>query len=441
MRTLAPALVFCFSSAVLLPAETGSDAWLRYAPRRVTAAEPSFPSGIAALDRSEIIDSAQTELIRGIRGMRGRILRIEPNLPREDAIVLGRLASVRRVLPEARIPESLPPESYVLRSVAGGNGKRYIAVAGPDDRGVLYGAFALLRRMQLGEAIARLDERQSPSAPIRWVNQWDNLDGSIERGYGGRSIFWDAGHARADLRRVTDYGRLLASVGINGCAISNVNADRRLLSPDYFPEIARIAAALRPWGVRVVLPVDFGSPQSVGKLDSFDPLDPRVAAWWNAEADALYRAVPDLAGFLIKADSEGRVGPSFYHRTHAEAANLLARALKPHGGLLLYRGFVYDHHMDWRDPENDRARAAYDNFQKLDGQFDGNAVLQVKNGPIDFQVREPVSPLIGSLAKTKQVLELQITQEYMGQAQSYGVPGSAVERDSRLRHRNGRGQR
>ena len=180
--------------------------------------------------------------------------------------------------------------------------------------------------------------------------------------------------------------------------------------------MVRIAAAFRPWGVQVVLSVDFGSPQTVGGLDTFDPLDPRVATWWKSKTDEIYRAVPDLGGFVLKADSEGRVGPSAYGRTHADAANVVARALQPHGGLLFYRGFVYDHHMDWRNPKNDRARAAYDNFKELDGKFDDNVVIQIKNGPIDFQVREPASPLFGALEKTNQAIELQITQEYMGQA-------------------------
>ena len=289
-------------------------------------------------------------------------------------------------------------------------------VAGGTDRGVLYGVFALLRKIALEQPIDSLDETQVPYAPVRWVNHWDNLDGSIERGYGGRSIFWENRRARSDLSRVSDYGRLLASIGINACSINNVNADPRILSSEMLPEIARIAAAFRPWGVRVAISVDFASPKTLGGLDTFDPLDPRVAQWWSAKVDELYRAIPDLAGIIIKADSEGRVGPSAYGRTHADAANVVARALKPHGGLLFYRGFVYDHHMDWRNPKNDRARAADDNFRPLDGKFEPNAVVQIKNGPIDFQVREPASPLFGTLEKTNQAIELQITQEYLGQA-------------------------
>ncbi|MBV9401551.1 MAG: glucosiduronase, partial [Bryobacterales bacterium] len=263
---------------------------------------------------------------------------------------------------------------------------------------------------------AALKEARSPYTPVRWVNHWDNLDGSIERGYGGRSLFWEAGRARADLSRVNDYARLLASVGINGCSINNVNVNPRILASDFLPEIVRITDVFRPWGVRTVISVDFGSPKTIGGLDTFDPLDPAVGAWWKAKADEIYRAIPDLGGFVLKADSEGRVGPSAYGRTHADAANVIARALKPHGGLIFYRGFVYDHHMDWNNPKNDRARAAVDNFVALDGKFDDNVVLQIKNGPIDFQVREPASPLFGALEKTNRAIELQITQEYMGQA-------------------------
>src|SRR4029079_18934049 len=236
-----------------------------------------------------------------------------------------------------------------------------------------------------------------------------------ERGYGGRSIFWDNGTARADLTRVRDYGRMLASLGINGCSIDNVNVNSRILAADFLPEIVRIADTLRPWGVRTVLSVDFGSPQKVGGLDTFDPLDPKVIAWWKAKTDEIYRAVPDLGGFIIKADSEGRVGPSAYGRTHADAANVVARALKPHGGLIFYRGFVYDNKMDWRNLKNDRARAADDNFRPLDGEFDDNVFIQIKNGPIDYQVREPASPLFGTLERTNQVIEHHITHAYIAQ--------------------------
>jgi alpha-glucuronidase len=215
------------------------------------------------------------------------------------------------------------------------------------------------------------------------------------------------------LTRASDYARLLASIGINGCTVNSVNADPRTLTSANIAELARIADVFRPWGVRMSIAVDFSSPKSVAGLDTFDPLNPMVAPWWKQKVDEVYRAIPDPAGMVLKVDSEGRQGPSAYGRSHADAANVIARALKPHGGLLLYRAFVY--HMDWRNLKNDRARAAFDNFYPLDGQLDSNVILQIKHGPIDFQVREPVSPLLGALEKTNKAIELQITQEYTGQ--------------------------
>jgi alpha-glucuronidase len=407
-------------------AETGRQAWLRYDALddgARLAYRGVVPPVVATVGHSILIDSARAELTRAVRGMLGRTLRVDTPVPPGSAILLGTLDDLRRSAPQLRLTARLEPDAYWLRTVVF-NSTRYTVITASNDRGVLYGAFALLRKIGLGQPIGDLDEKESPYAQVRWVNQWDNLDGSIERGYGGRSIFWENRKARDDLSRVGEYGRLLASLGINGCAINNVNADRRILAPDFLPQVTRIAEAFRPWGVRVILSVDFGSPKTLGGLDTFDPLDRRVSAWWKSKVDELYSAVPDLAGLAVKADSEGRAGPSAYGRTHADAANVVAQALQPHGGLILYRGFVYDHHMDWHNPKNDRARAAYDNFQELDGRFDDNVVLQIKNGPIDFQVREPVSPLFGALEKTNQALELQITQEYMGQARhlAYLVP-------------------
>lgn len=401
-----------------LHAETGHDAWLRYAALDEAAVRQyrtSVPGVVTMLSDRVVGDSARTELVRGVRGMLGRTLRVEARVPGEAAIVAGTLDDFRRAAPQFALATTLGPDAYWLKTVRVG-GMRYIVIAAANDRGVLYGTFGLLRKIALAEPVDDFDERQTPSAPFRWVNQWDNLDGTIERGYGGPSIFWENGRVRDDLSRVSDYARMLASLGINGCSINNVNADIRVLDASVLPQVARIADAMRPWGVRIALAVDFGSPQSLGGLPTFDPFDPAVVAWWKTKVDDFSGAVPDFGGLVLKADSEGRVGPSTYGRTHADAANVVARALKPHGGVIFYRGFVYDHHMDWQNPKNDRARAAYDNFHGLDGAFDDNVIIQIKNGPIDFQVREPASPLFGALAKTREAIELQITQEYMGQA-------------------------
>ena len=406
-----------FLAIAPLQAETGYDAWVRYPPiaeRVLIDAYDRLPASVVKLDNSPTLTSAQDEIVRAVRGLLGRTLRTGNSPIRDDMILLGTLASVKQALPGLALPGDLITDGYWLKATVAG-GKHVLLITAPNDRGVLYGAFALLRRMMLHESIDQLDETRNPYAPIRWVNQWDNLDGSIERGYAGRSIFFEGDQVLPDLTRATDYARLLASVGINGCTVNNVNANPRVLTTTFLPQLARIAAAFRPWGVRLSISVDLGSPKTIGRLDTFDPLDPRVAVWWKQKADEIYRIIPDFGGFVLKADSEGRVGPSTYGRTHADAANVLAAALERHGGIVVYRGFVYDHHLDWRHLKNDRARAAYDNFHNLDGKFAANAAVQIKYGPIDFQAREPVSPLFGGLEHTNETIELQITQEYTGQ--------------------------
>jgi alpha-glucuronidase len=407
-----------------LHAETGYEAWLRYTTLEVNALRQYrefTPPILIKLGSSAMQNSAQQELIRGIRKMLGRTLRVESLMSKESAIILGTLAEIRQAAPQLAPSVSLEAEGYYLKIIAVKE-VRYIIIAGADDRGALYGAFALLRKIAVGESINKLDEKQAPSAPVRWLNLWDTLGGPVPGAAAGSpmppgavgSVLWENGLARKDLSRLADFGRILASVGINGCAISIVNADPRLLDSAFYPEIKRIADVFRPWGVRIVLPVDFGSPKNIGKLETFDPLDPKVMAWWKSKADELYAIIPDIAGFVMKADSEGTLGPSAYKRTHAQATSVIARALKSHNGLLFYRAFVYNHHLDWNVMTNDRARAAYDNFHALDGQFDDNVVIQIKNGPIDFQVREPASPLFSGLEKTNQAIELQVIQEYMG---------------------------
>jgi alpha-glucuronidase len=397
-------------------AETGYDAWLRYGPlpESVRARYASVPRTVTLVGDSLVARTARDEIVRGLASLLASPVQTATALPRTSTIVLGTLDGVRPVLPGASIPAELTADGFWLATTTI-RGQRLIVIAGSNERGVLYGAFAFLQRIARGEDVSQLNERQEPSAPVRWVNHWDNLDGTIERGYAGRSIFFESGRVVDDLTRVRDYGRLLASVGVNGATINNVNANALAITDGFIPQLARVADALRPWGVALSVSIDFSSPRRIGGLDTFDPLDSRVAAFWTDRVEALYRAIPDLGGFVLKADSEGRLGPSAYNRTHADAANVIARALAPHHGLIFYRGFVYNHLMDWRDIKNDRARAAYDNFHALDGKFDANVILQIKHGPIDFQVREPASPLFGALRNTNQAIELQITQEYLGQ--------------------------
>ncbi len=433
-------------AAMRARSEDGAAGWLRYPPLSGGAASSACSqlpaevvvarAGVGAASDATIVRNAGQELSRGLTSMCGRAVRLSEAPPDKDALLVGTLGDLKAMLPAWHPGLTPASEGYTLAEASSG-GHHYVVIAGADARGTLYGAFAFLAQVGQGRTVS-LKQTQTPTDAVRWVNQWDNLDGSIERGYAGRSVFFDGGHVRADLSRAGEYARLLASVGINGCAINNVNASPQMLSPAMITEVARIADAFRPWGVRMSMSIDFSSPQAVGGLSTFDPLDPAVAAWWAKTVDAIYAQIPDFAGFVVKADSEDKPGPSQYGRSPAQAANVLARALKPHGGLVLYRGFVYNHHLDWTDLKADRAKAGYDNFSKLDGEFDDNVIIQIKNGPIDFQVREPASPLFAALRKTNQAIELQITQEYLGQQRHlvYFVPMWKTTLDTDMRAEN-----
>jgi alpha-glucuronidase len=419
-------------------AEDGSQAWLRYAPITDTARYATLPNKIVVPGNTPTDQAAATELQHGLSSMLGRPFTItHETSDNTSAILLANLATLSKAF--TLTGDKLPPDSFTLGEKIEGNTHRYI-ILGADSRGELYGVFHLLSLVGSEQPLPTKPTTASPASSIRWTNGWNNLDGSIERGYAGRSIFYENGNVRADLTRVHDYGRLLASVGINGVTINNVNSDLRTLEPEMIREFARIANQFRPWGIRISLAVDLSSPQVVGHLPTFDPVDPTVIAWWQAKVDEIYKAIPDFAGFVIKADSEGRVGPSQYHRTPAEAANAVARPLKSHNGIVLYRGFVYNNHLDYNDLKADRARAGYDNFHALDGKFESNVVIQIKHGPIDFQVREPVSPLFAALQHTSQAIELQITQEYLGQQRHmvFLVPmwKTALDTDMRAQNRS-----
>ena len=421
----------------LLRAETGAEAWLRYGPLQAPALQryAGLPHQVFQAGGTTVAQNAARELVHGLHSMLGQDISLSSNLPQQDSFVLGTADQIHHLLPTWKQAASLAPESFVIFPLKA-EGHTYWIVAGGDERGELYGAFHLLE--QIAEQHDLRADKEAPSAPIRWVNQWDNFDGSIERGYAGRSIFFADGHVRQDLSRASDYARLLSSIGLNGCTINNVNADLRTLDPDMLHELARIADAFRPWGVRMSLSVDLSSPQVVGRLPTFDPMDPGVISWWQQKTDEIYKLIPDFGGFVVKADSEGRAGPSQYGRTPAQAANVLARALQPHHGIVLYRGFVYNHHLDWADLKADRARAGYDNFHALDGTFEPNVVIQIKHGPIDFQVREPVSPLFAALQHTNQAIELQTTQEYTGQQRHmvFLVPMWKTALDTDMRAQN-----
>jgi alpha-glucuronidase len=390
------------------PAQTppSDPAWLRYAP---VQSRPAIPAHVRALGSGDVEEAAAQELALGISGMTGAL----PDQASGETIV-GTAYEVRTEFPALPVPHELGEEGFWLYRTLW-RGHALVVVAGADERGVLYGAFALLRRIATGADLTRLNLRDQPAMPIRWVDEWDNANGSIEHGYGGRSIFFEGGKVRDDLTQVSEYARLLASVGINACNVNNVNGAAGFLSPKMLQGIARVANAMRPWGVRVAMSVDIASPQKIGGLRTFDPLDPAVKAWWAQKVDQIYAAIPDFAGFTVKADSEGQAGPASYGRSPADAANTLAGALAPHGGVVLYRAFVYNNHLDYNDLKADRARAAYDIFHPLDGQFAPNVVIQIKYGPVDFQAEEPVSPLFAGLKQTSTAMEVQITQEYTGE--------------------------
>jgi alpha-glucuronidase len=399
-------------------AQTADQAWLRYGSH---SARMIIPLKMRALGSGELEQSAVAELRRSFADVAAANLTARAVAAVAGETIVGTTDEVRKAYPKVPVPADLGSDGYwVYWNGSGRPDQRLLVIAGGDERGVLYGAFALLRLPSTtepgqGPNLAEHPLRGGPSMPIRWVDQWDNPDGTITRGYGGRSIFFEGGNVREDLAPVREYARLLASVGINGCDINNVNAAPEMLDADHLKQIARVADAMRPWGVRLALSVALVSPEKLGGLKTSDPLDPAVKAWWAAKADEIYKVIPDFAGFTVKADSEGEVGPSSYGRSPADAANLLAAALAPHGGVVLYRAFVYNNHLDWRDPKADRARAAYDIFHPLDGKFLPNVIVQTKEGPIDFQTREPVSPLFAGLRETNQAMELQVTQEYLGQ--------------------------
>ena len=274
-------------------------------------------------------------------------------------------------------------------------------VTARDECGLMYGAYALLR----GET-----GYSSPKWRLRILNHWDNLDGSIERGYAGKSIFW--GRKSLDVDLIREYARANASIGINGTVLNNVNASPQMLSKSYIKKVKEIAAILRPYNIRVYLSVNFASPMVLGKLKTADPLDAQVAAWWRRKAKEIYREIPDFGGFLVKANSEGQPGPGDYGRTHAEGANMLADAVKPYGGIIMWRSFVYGS----RHKGEDRVKQAVSEFVGDDGKFRDNVILQSKNGPLDFQPREPYAPIFDNMQQTPQMAELQITQEYLGQS-------------------------
>ncbi|WP_140727983.1 alpha-glucuronidase family glycosyl hydrolase [Pseudomonas sp. Hp2] len=393
--------------APALHAEDGYALWLRYVPPGDAQAAVQV-TALAAPAATPTQQATRAELLRGLSGLLGARPPSVERPDRDGALVVGTPAS--SPLLAALRPElaGLGREGYLIRRMRLG-GHAATVIAANEDIGALYGAFHFLRLLQTGQPLAALDVREAPRVRLRVLDHWDNLDRYVERGYAGESI-WDW-HKLPDWLdpRYTDYARANASIGINGAVLNNVNASAQSLAPMYLDKAAALAGVLRPYGIKVYLSARFSAPIEIGGLKSADPLDPAVRRWWRDKADEIYRRIPDFGGFLVKANSEGQPGPQDYGRSHADGANMLADALAPHGGVVMWRAFVYSH-----EQPDDRAKQAYDEFKPLDGTFRDNVLVQVKNGAIDFQPREPFHPLFGAMPKTPLMMEFQITKEYLG---------------------------
>ncbi len=373
-----------------------SKCWLDYRP--LESVEEVWLTLIVSCD-GLIIESAVKEYVLAMEGLAGR----RPKVTADKTS-----AGVRLLVDEDTMSGA---DGY---RIAGENGG--YTICGQSPSGVLYGVFHFLR-MAAGGELSQLPVEIVPAMPLRMMNHWDNMDGSIERGYSGESFFYKDYEILWD-ERLEHYTRMMASIGINGIVINNVNVHEKetyLITDTYLQKVKQYADLFQRYGIKLYTSVNFAAPMELAGFDNCDPLESQVAEWWKETTAHVYEVIPEFGGYLVKADSEGRPGPFTYGRTHADGANMLARALAPHGGIVIWRCFVYNCGQDWRDKKTDRARAAYDNFIHLDGCFDENVVLQIKNGPMDFQVREPVSPLFGALKKTNMILEVQIAQEYTGQ--------------------------
>lgn len=407
--------------------EDGYFCWLEYRKLddiNLSNAYKKWSSNIIKVEDTPLINCAAKELSRGLKEMLDIEPTVFPSVKIESSIItsyiiigtLGKCEIIDSVVDQNE-QKRIFEDGFLIKTVNKA-AESYIVVTGKTDKGVLYGVFSLLRLFQMQTEMEGLLKIENPYFELRLINHWDNMDGSIERGYAGKSIFFNNNQITTEIGRIKDYARLLSSIGINGVVINNVNVHKyetRLVTKEYLPDAAKLANIFREYGIKMFFSVNYASPIELGGLGTADPLDDEVKEWWKSRVEEVYSYIPDFGGFVVKADSENRPGPFTYNRNHADGANMLAEPLKPYGGIVIWRCFVYNCHQDWRDYKTDRAKAAYDNFMPLDGMFHDNVILQIKNGPMDFQIREPVSPLFGGLEKTNVNLELQITQEYTGQ--------------------------
>lgn len=394
-------------------ADNGYRLWMRYDPitnKNLKSHNLETIKFLKADTNSATMAAAVTELKLGLEGMLGKKI---PHASNSDINGLIITTTSKTTLAKSfnllEILKSVGEEGYVIKSVLY-QGKKAIVIAANSEVGVLYGCFHFLREIQKNNTIGNLNILEKPKLKIRVLNHWDNLDRTVERGYAGFSIWkWHLLPGYID-PRYKDYARANASIGINGTVLTNVNSNALVLTAPYLEKVSALAGVFRPYGIKVYLTARFSAPIELGKLNTADPLDPAVIKWWKDKTDEIYKVIPDFGGFLVKANSEGQPGPQNFGRTHADGANMLADALAPHKGIVMWRAFVYSN----EQPE-DRFKQAYNEFKPLDGKFRSNVLLQVKNGPIDFQPREPFSPLFGAMEKTPVMMEFQITQEYLGQ--------------------------
>jgi alpha-glucuronidase len=426
-------------AAAPVRADDGYDLWLRYAPIDDPQRLAQYRAAITQLvveGDSPTLAVVREELARGLRGLLDRDLPLETRPTGAGAVIAGTRASspIIAALPLSAQLRAVGREGYIVRRMTV-KGRTAIVVAANSEIGVLYGTFALLRQLQIRRPLATLSIASAPRVQLRMLDHWDTLDRSVERGYAGASIFeWAQLPARIS-PRYRDYARANAAVGINAVVVTSPNVNARALTPEYLRKAAALAAAFRPYGIRIFLTARFGAPIEIGGLRTADPLDPVVRQWWRHKAEEMYAVIPDLGGVLVQGDAEGQPGPERYGRTHADGANLVADAVVARGGVVIWRAYMS---VD-RAPV-DRARELYDEFVPLDGKFRRNVMVQVKNGPLDFQPREPFNPMLGAMPRTPLLLEFQLTKEYLGNDSHLVYLGALIEETLRAdTERKGKG--
>ena len=404
-------LFLCISFSAL--AQKDYKLWLQYdkiTNSKISSEYNASLKGIVSLGNSETSKIAANELKSGLQNMLGNTLLIKSKLEGDHNIIIGSKASLNSEVQNAIAADfdKINDEGFIIKSISIKN-KKQIVITGKNDIGVLYGVYSFLRWIQMHKSIQNLNIADAPKTNIRILNHWDNLDRTVERGYAGFSLWnWQKLPEFIDQRYI-DYARANASIGINGTVLTNVNANALILTPQYLEKVEALANVFRPYGIKVYLTARFSAPIEIGGLKTADPKDATVADWWKEKAKEIYKRIPDFGGFLVKANSEGQPGPQNYGRDHVDGANMLADAVAPFGGVIMWRAFVYSEH-----DANDRAKQAYAEFQPYEGKFKDNVIVQVKNGAIDFQPREPFHPLFGAMPKTPIMMEFQITQEYLG---------------------------